>query len=122
MKKFIIPAIFMPALVLMLVTSCSDSGKKEVKEHGLKDHFNGIFLVGAALNGQQIMGEDSLAQEFIVKHFNTITAENAMKWERIHPRPDEYNFVLADSMIAQGMRNDMFIVGRCLLYHSQTPD
>jgi endo-1,4-beta-xylanase len=95
--------------------------KPIASEPGLKDYFQDNFLIGNALNGYQIMGRDSLALDFTIKHFNSITAENEMKWERIHPKPDVYNFTLADSMVAFGMRNNMFIIGHCLLWHSQTP-
>jgi len=69
-----------------------------------------------------VHGVDPEAQPFIIRHFNSITAENAMKWEKIHPDPDRFHFALADSIVDFGLQNDMFIVGHCLLWHSQTPD
>ncbi|HDR90463.1 MAG TPA: endo-1,4-beta-xylanase [Bacteroidetes bacterium] len=101
---------------MLLLNSCSRP------EPGLKDKFTDHFLIGAALNTNQIMAIDSAALPFVIRHFNSITAENAMKWERIHPRPGEYNFTVPDSLVAFGERNGMFIVGHCLLWHQQTPD
>jgi endo-1,4-beta-xylanase len=65
---------------------------------------------------------DSLTQSVILKHFNSITAENSMKWEKIHPLPGVYNFAPADSFIDFGIRHHMYIVGHVLVWHSQTPD
>ncbi len=108
------------ALILSVVWSCQREQTKSA-EKGLKDYYGDKFLIGTCLNGFQFMGKDSLALDFAAKHFNTLTPENEMKWERIHPQPDVYNFVLADSMVAYGTRNNMFIVGHCLLWHSQVP-
>jgi len=46
-----------------------------------------------------------------------------MKWESIHPRPgpDGYSFEAADHYLEFGEQNGMFIVGHCLIWHSQTP-
>jgi endo-1,4-beta-xylanase len=102
-------------IVLMIMSSCSNDTT------GLKDAFNGYFLIGTAMNRVQITGADSLAKPFIAKHFNSVTAENAMKWERIHPEPDRYEFALADSMVAFALDNNMAVIGHVLVWHSQTP-
>ncbi|MBN2347858.1 MAG: endo-1,4-beta-xylanase [Bacteroidales bacterium] len=98
---------------------CSSCSKPEVT---IKDTFKDYFLIGGALNAEQILGIDSLAQTVLIKHFNSVTAENAMKWERIHPEPDQYNFELADSLVALGVRNGMFVIGHTLVWHHQTPN
>lgn len=108
-------------ILALIALSCTNNKTITEPEKGLKDYFADKFYIGTALNAPQIMGKDSLALDFVAKHFNSITAENAMKWERIHPGPGEYNFALSDSMVAYGQRNGMFIIGHCLLWHSQTP-
>jgi endo-1,4-beta-xylanase len=113
MKNRNLPA----ALVLLAVfaSSCSN------EEPGLKDAFDGDFLIGTAMDATQRFGKDEKAKSFIAKHFNSITAENAMKWERIHPEPDSYEFALPDSTVAFAARHDMAVIGHCLVWHSQTP-
>jgi len=103
-------------MLIITASACSRN------EPGLKDAFAGSFLIGTAMNAQQILGSDSEAKPFIVRHFNSLTAENAMKWEKIHPYPDQFDFTMADSMVSFGERNKMFIVGHTLVWHSQTPD
>jgi endo-1,4-beta-xylanase len=102
--------------------SCINAQHAETQLTGLKDSYKELFLVGTALNGWQLMGKDTLALDFAARHFNSVTAEDAMKWERIHPRPDIYNFTIADSLVAFALRNDMAVIGHCLLWHSQVPD
>ena len=102
--------------------SCAKQVKPEKPTEGLKDSFKDKFLIGVALNKTQILGKDTITHAFTVQHFNSITAEDAMKWERIHPQPDVYDFTVPDSMIAFGERNGMFIVGHTLVWHSQVPD
>jgi endo-1,4-beta-xylanase len=87
----------------------------------LKDVFAQDFLIGAALNQDQIAGDKPSETAIITKHFNTITPENILKWESVHPQPDKYNFEPADKYVALGEKNNMFIVGHTLVWHNQTP-
>lgn len=87
----------------------------------LKDAFKDYYYIGTALNLNQIMGRDINSIEIIKKHFNSITPENVLKWEAVHPKPGQYNFEPADSFVSFGVKNNMFIIGHCLLWHSQTP-
>jgi endo-1,4-beta-xylanase len=92
------------------------------QEPGLKDIFKDYFLIGTALNPKQLLGNDPLALDFTIKHFNAITSENNMKWVTIHPKPGVYNFKIADSIVAFAEKNNMFVEGHVLVWHSQTPD
>jgi endo-1,4-beta-xylanase len=112
MKKKLILSL----LLTIYVTGC------KAQEPGLKDVFKDYFLIGAAVNPGQLLGKDPLAHEFILKHFNSITSDNNMKFERIHPKPNVYNFTIADSLVAFAERNNMFVEGHVLVWHSQTPD
>lgn len=88
----------------------------------LKDAFKSGFVIGAAIDTDQITGKDAAGDALLVQQFNSISPENVMKWEVIHPRPDAYNFTLADKYVEFGLKNHMFIVGHNLCWHSQTPD
>ncbi|MCM1451021.1 MAG: endo-1,4-beta-xylanase [Clostridium sp.] len=91
----------------------------ETAEAPLKDIFEGKFMIGAAMNANQISGGDSIALEIAKRHFNTIVAENVMKSEKIHPEKDKYEWAAADSFVNFGCENGMFVVGHCLVWHSQ---
>jgi endo-1,4-beta-xylanase len=91
----------------------------------LKDAFNNFFRIGAALNPGHFTETDAAGSALVKQHFNTITPENHMKWELIHPRSDAglagYQFENADRYVEFGEKNGMFIIGHCLVWHSQTP-
>jgi endo-1,4-beta-xylanase len=87
----------------------------------LKDAYEGSFRIGAALNPAQFEDRDQRGNPLIAAHFNTISPENALKWQSVHPRQDSYDFRQADEYVAFGEKHGMFIVGHTLVWHSQTP-
>ena len=87
----------------------------------LKDVFKDYFMIGAALNQAQSSGKDMFSVNLVKKHFNTVTPENILKWESVHPEPEKYNFEPADTFVDFGKKNNLFIVGHTLIWHNQTP-
>lgn len=87
----------------------------------LKQAFKGDFFIGAAINEAQISGQDQSGDALLVSQFNSISPENVLKWERVHPQPGKYEFDLADKYVAFGRKHHMFIVGHNLVWHSQVP-
>jgi endo-1,4-beta-xylanase len=87
----------------------------------LKDAFKGDFVVGAAINAAQITGQDATGDALVESQFNSISPENVLKWEAIHPQPDKYDFALADQYVAFGTKHHMFVVGHNLVWHNQVP-
>ena len=90
-------------------------------EAALKDVFKDGFYVGAALNAGQFFETNQLEAALVKTHFNSITPENDLKWEHIHPAPGQFNFAPADRYVAFGEANKMFIIGHTLVWHGQTP-
>jgi endo-1,4-beta-xylanase len=88
----------------------------------LKEVFKNDFYIGAALNIEQISGKEPKAMELVARHFNSITPENIMKWEEIHPEPDRYNFEASDQYVAFGKKHNMHIIAHALVWFHQTPD
>jgi endo-1,4-beta-xylanase len=103
-------------ILLPVISSC------QKQDPGLKDAFEDDFLIGVAVNPFELLGMDTLAHRFILKHFNSITADNHMKWEKIHPKPGIFDFTIADSLVSFARRHNMSIYGHVLCWHSQTPD
>lgn len=87
----------------------------------LKDVFKNDFRIGAAINPSVASGNNARTASLVKAQFNSITPDNVLKWERVHPRPGVYNFDPADQYVAFGEQNHMFIIGHCLIWHSQTP-
>ena len=88
----------------------------------LKDAFMGDFFIGAALSADQIFGREPEAMALVARHFNSITPENILKWEEVHPQPGQYNFEAADRYVAYGEKHKMHIIGHTLVWWHQTPD
>ena len=88
----------------------------------LKKAFKGDFFIGAAINAAQITGQDKRGDALIEAQFNSISPENVLKWEIVHPQPDKYDFDLADQYVAFGEKHHMFIVGHTLVWQNQVPD
>ncbi len=115
------------ALVLSLIflfNSCKvettkKKNEKAIAQPSLKQHFSNDFKIGAAINDQQITESDTAAVRLLRTEFNSITPENIMKWEEIHPVLDTFNFDLSDKYVSLGKKLDMNIIGHTLLWHSQ---
>ncbi len=88
----------------------------------LRRIFEKDFYIGVALNRDQVAGKDAAAMALVKEQFNSITPENVLKWERVHPEPDKYNFAPMDQFVTFGEKNKMFIVGHVLVWHQQTPN
>jgi endo-1,4-beta-xylanase len=88
---------------------------------GLKDYYKDDFHIGAALSDGIFMNNDQEMLDFVAREFNSITAENAMKWERVHPRQDEWRFEIPDRLVEFGQKHDMHLLGHVLVWHSQVP-
>jgi GH35 family endo-1,4-beta-xylanase len=102
------------AAAALVAASCAPK-----QPQGVKDAFEGKFYIGAALNESEIRGWDTTGVDIVKKHFNSIVAENCMKSMEIHPEEDVWNFEIADKFVEFGEANDMFIIGHCLVWHSQ---
>jgi len=87
----------------------------------LKDAFKDIFYVGVALNPGQFSGTNAQGAALVAREFNCITAENAMKWDALEPQNGQFRFEQADQFVEFGLKNNMFIIGHNLCWHSQLP-
>jgi endo-1,4-beta-xylanase len=87
----------------------------------LKDVFKADFLIGGALNRPLVTGRDPNSAAIAAKHFNTATPENDLKWQLVHPQPDQYNWEPGDNFVAFCEKNQMVPIGHTLVWHAQTP-
>ncbi len=109
-------------ILLSLTLSCSAAISAEGSDKpALKDVFEEHFLIGGAFNRNLVSGKDPNAVAIAIKHFNTATSENDMKWSLIHPRPKEYNWEPADRFVSFAEKNNMVPIGHCLIWHAQVP-
>lgn len=89
-----------------------------MNEESLYKHFAEDFYIGAAVTPELILKKG----KFISSHFNSITAENQMKFEALEPKKGEFHFEVADQMVQFVKENGMKMRGHTLVWHNQTPD
>lgn len=113
------------ALPLAALLSCggsqqvlTQSGAAFDSTKGLKDYYQSYFPIGVAVSPRALKTDEA---GLVVQHFNSLTAENAMKMGPIHPKENEYYWKDADSIVAFAQRNGMKLRGHTLLWHNQTP-
>jgi endo-1,4-beta-xylanase len=107
------------ALSTLVGASCKPAEKQQPT---LKDAFANKFYIGTAMNAEQIMGTDTATVEVIKANFNAIVAENCMKSALIQPEEGKFDFELADKFVEFGEKNNMYITGHTLIWHSQVPN
>jgi Beta-1,4-xylanase len=109
-------------LAILVVCAGACAGSVPQEPLSLKSALKDKFHIGAALNLDQIYERDSLSTAIVKEHFNSIVAENCMKSMFLQPKEGEFFFDEADKFVDFGEKNNMFIIGHCLVWHSQAPD
>lgn len=84
----------------------------------LYEAFSQSFDIGAAVNTRTIQTQ----KELLAYHFNSITPENEMKFESMHPSEDTYTFEQADEIASFAKAHGMKLRGHTLVWHNQTSD
>ncbi len=80
--------------------------------------YSKYFDIGAAVNTMTIESH----AELLKQHFNSLTCENEMKYERIQPEEGKFTFAPADQIVAFAKENDMRMRAHAPVWHAQTPD
>ncbi|RAI98249.1 endo-1,4-beta-xylanase [Paenibacillus pabuli] len=88
------------------------------EEAPLKELYKDAFHIGAAVNPKTIESQRSL----LAYHFNSLTAENEMKFSSVHPQQERYTFEDADVIASFAREKGMALRGHTLVWHNQTPD
>jgi endo-1,4-beta-xylanase len=96
-------------------------GQSPSPQTALKDVYQDAFYIGAAINRAQIYGDDVHGVKIVKEHFNSITPENVLKWESVHPKPNNYDFAAPDRFVEFGQQNGLITIGHTLVWHNQTP-
>jgi len=112
---------FLTAIVtIVLIAAFYGCSRKYATKNafGLKDYYSSYFKMGVAVSPQTIRGAQAA---LLIKEFNSITPENAMKMQSIHPRENQYNWADADTLVSFAVRNGLKVRGHTLCWHEQVP-
>ncbi|GAB7192990.1 endo-1,4-beta-xylanase [Kineococcus sp. NUM-3379] len=71
--------------------------------------------------GQSPFLHDQQYRKHLAAEFSSLSPENQMKWDFIHPERNRYDFAEADAVVEFAERNGQDVRGHTLLWHSQNP-
>lgn len=88
------------------------------------------FVIGSAVAGgghhvdqpyPDPFPNDRVYRHLLGREFSSVSPENQMKWEFIHPEPDRYRFGPADDIVRFARQHHQVVRGHTLLWHNQNP-
>jgi endo-1,4-beta-xylanase len=117
-SRFLLPVYLMLAGLVILLPAMAQNDST-TKERGIKNYYHDYFTIGVAVSPRALKspGEAGL----ILRQFNSITPENAMKMGPIHPKESQYNWRDADSIVDFAVRHGLKVRGHTLCWHNQVP-
>ena len=88
----------------------------------MKTCFEKHFKIGSAVKvHDQLIARPQEFEKLLLSQFNSVVAENCMKWDALNPRPGKYNFVETDKLVEFAHKNNLEMVGHVLFWHNQNP-
>ena len=79
------------------------------------------FRIGVAVSNQALDQQITPQLDLIAREFNSVTAENAMKWGVIRPDGINWQWERADRLVEFARQHKMDVLGHTLVWHSQVP-
>lgn len=111
-------------LAALLAVGCSENSEIDVpRDIARKAPATDSYLrpLGAAVATGAAGDDDGYLRAFVAG-FTSLTPENAMKWEVIHPELGEFDFEQADELVALARRTGKRVRGHPLVWDGQLPD
>ena len=84
----------------------------------VKDVVGADFAIGAAIGRPQTVGAHA---ELLLKHFNSVTPGNALKWDATEPVEGQFRFEESDAEVGFAVDHHLAVRGHTLVWHSQVP-
>ena len=82
----------------------------------LKDAYKDYFPIGAAVNDEIDMNNDTV-RNFISTQYSSITLRRSLQPMKVHPQQNVYNWTLPDKAIRFAQDNNLKVRGHCLVYY-----
>ena len=120
MKNFLY-GVFLLLMICVRVDAMAireEIRQKEAEKAALKDYYNPFFPVGNVVSPRDFRGERF---ELLVKHFDILTAENAMKPMYLQGEKGVFTFETADDMVNAVLKAGLKMHGHTLAWHQQSP-
>ncbi|MEW2121161.1 endo-1,4-beta-xylanase [Streptomyces sp. NPDC005474] len=68
-----------------------------------------------------VLADDTTYRTTTAREFNSVTAENAMKWESVEPTRGTYDWRQADDLVRFARAHGQAVRGHTLVWHNQLP-
>lgn len=104
---------------LLLVTFCVWTELEAGENATLKAAFGQHFSIGSAIPNADLKTAEKV---LLFNNFTTITPENCMKPQPLHPAEDRFNFSVADALVKMAQANGLTVNAHTLIWHAQCPD
>lgn len=78
------------------------------------------LIYGSSVQASYLLEDKEFAHKF-VSECAILTPENELKWHRVHPNPDRFNFKDADFLVEFTQKNNLLMRGHTLIWHDSTP-
>ena len=76
-----------------------------------------FFPIGAAVDANSYTTHAAI----LTKHFNSVTAEDQMKFDALQPTEGNFTYTTADRIVSFAQTNNMKVRGHALVWHRQNP-
>jgi len=126
-------SISLPIMGLVLGASTSGSSPALADGHDRRDPPTPItqrslrelaqpigLRIGTAVD-MNALAIDPTYRDTIARQFNSVTAENVMKWDTLEPQQGVFNYGPADQLIAFAGEHRIAVRGHVLVWHNQIP-
>jgi len=113
--------VTLPLLAALLVASTAlafASAASAASTLGASAAERGRYFGAAVAAGR--LG-DSTYVNILNREFNSVTAENEMKWDATEPSRGNFNYTNGDRILNHARSRGMLVRGHALLWHSQMP-
>ena len=108
------------AISAALTASLAGCSTNEDRIPSLCESFSDYFPVGVMINRSIVRSMNDT--NFIIKHYNSLTCEEEMLPEIMHPRQNRFRWRVADEVVAFAQRNNMQVRGNALIRYDHMPD
>jgi GH35 family endo-1,4-beta-xylanase len=102
------------------VTAFADDNATIMNLTPLHTRYTNTFLIGNIAAPGDLLGSGTRFN-YLKKHFNVITAENAMKPDALRTQSGGFNFTQADALVKAVVDAGLQMHGHTLVWHSQSP-
>jgi endo-1,4-beta-xylanase len=100
----------------LAVKAATSSGLQQLAKAKRHD-----FTIGAAMAIGPLTTDPEYAELALGGNFGSLTTENALKWQFVHPRPGFYDFRESDAIVALASRHRMTVHGHPLVFGEGNP-